>query len=169
MTNKHPSLFTKSGYSNASSPGTASSGSSTNSQCYGQSPDFSVDSLINTLLQVVNGDNFNGPASCNIQFSQTGNSVNNRCKDCLDAVCDLCSSNRLLVGITSKSALNNWNCIFYNFVNSDLKIVIYLESWFLVLILMYKCLYHIIKLTWNEGFYIINSLLIVATKTKKDI
>ncbi|CAK9821320.1 E3 ubiquitin-protein ligase TRIM71 [Anthophora retusa] len=97
MTNKFPWQFIKSGYSNASSPGTGSSGSSTNSQCYGQSPDDpSVDSLLNSLLQVVNGDNFNGPASCNIQFSQTGSYINNRCKDCIDIACDSCSTARLL-------------------------------------------------------------------------
>ncbi|CAL7933931.1 unnamed protein product [Xylocopa violacea] len=95
--NKFPWQYIKSGYSNASSPGTASSGSSTYSQCYGQSPDdLSVDSLISTLLQVVNSDHLNGPASCNIQFSHTGSSTNNRCKACFDAVCDSCSSNRLL-------------------------------------------------------------------------
>lgn len=95
MSNKFPWQFIKSGYSNASSPSTASSGSSTNSQCYGQSSDdLSVDSLINSLLEVVNGDNFNGPAS--LQFSQTGNSTNNICKDCIDTVCDTCASGQLL-------------------------------------------------------------------------
>ena len=97
MTNKLPWQYIKSGYSNASSPCTGSSGSSTNSQCYGQSPDdLSVDSLIHSLLQVVNGDNFNGPASCNIQFSHTGYSTSNRCKDCINAVCNSCSANRHL-------------------------------------------------------------------------
>ncbi|XP_012137564.2 tripartite motif containing 71 protein wech isoform X2 [Megachile rotundata] len=96
MTHRYPWTFSTSGYSNSSSPGTASSGSSTNSQCYGQSPDdLSVDSLINSLLQVVNGDNFSGPVSCNIQFSQNGNSTN-RCRDCIDAVCDSCSPSRFL-------------------------------------------------------------------------
>ncbi|KZC05362.1 Tripartite motif-containing protein 71 [Dufourea novaeangliae] len=94
MTNKFPWQYIKSGYSNTSSPGTASSGSSTNSQCYGQSPDdLSVDSLINSLLQVVNGDSFNRPSSS--QFSHTGNSITG-CKDCIDTICDSCSSSQLL-------------------------------------------------------------------------
>ncbi|XP_078035395.1 tripartite motif containing 71 protein wech [Augochlora pura] len=74
-----PWQFTRSGYSDASSPVTGSSGSSTNSQGYGQSPDdLSVDSLINSLLQVVNGDNFNGLTSRH--FSQA--------RDCVDAIAD---------------------------------------------------------------------------------
>ncbi|XP_031848095.1 tripartite motif containing 71 protein wech isoform X2 [Nomia melanderi] len=97
MTNKSPWQCAKSGYSNASSPGTASSGSSTNSQCYGQSPDdLSLDSLINSLLQVVNGDNFNGPTSS--QFSHSRNSIN-KCRDCADTICDTCSSGQLLNAI----------------------------------------------------------------------
>ncbi|XP_076631105.1 tripartite motif containing 71 protein wech isoform X2 [Colletes latitarsis] len=94
VSNKFPWQFVKSSYFNASSPGTVSSGSSTNSQCCRQSPDdLSVDSLINSLLQVVNGDILNRSTSS--QFSQTGNSINNECKDCLDTICDSCSAGQL--------------------------------------------------------------------------
>ncbi|XP_076293737.1 tripartite motif containing 71 protein wech isoform X2 [Lasioglossum baleicum] len=93
MTNRYPWQCTGSGNSDASSPGTASSGSSTNSQCYGQSPDdLSVDSLINSLLQVVNADAFNG-AACS-QFPHTSNFFN-RCKDCIDTICDSCRAESL--------------------------------------------------------------------------
>ncbi|XP_076651372.1 tripartite motif containing 71 protein wech isoform X1 [Halictus rubicundus] len=88
MANKFPWQCMGSGNSDASSPGTASSGSSTNSQCYGQSPDdLSVDSLINSLLQVVNADTFNGPACSQFPHSR---SFMNRCKDCIDTMCDSC-------------------------------------------------------------------------------
>ncbi|KAG7202390.1 hypothetical protein KM043_018707 [Ampulex compressa] len=93
--NKSPWQFIKSGYSSASSPGTASSGSSTNSQCYGRSPDdLSVDSLINSLLQVVHGDNFGGCVPCDVGFSQTGSLSSGRCRDCTDTLCDSCMPTR---------------------------------------------------------------------------
>lgn len=99
MTNKFPWQFIKSSYSSASSPSTASSGSSTNSQCYGRSPDdLSVDSLINSLLQVVNGDDFGGSLSCGMGFSKAG-SFSQRCKNCTDTLCDSCASNQLLSSI----------------------------------------------------------------------
>ena len=79
--------------SNASSPGT---GSSEDNNYQIQSDELGVDSLISTILQVVNGD-FNGPIFRNIQFSQVKNF--HRCKDCTDAVCTSCSTNQLLVSI----------------------------------------------------------------------
>ncbi|KAG9429711.1 E3 ubiquitin-protein ligase TRIM71 isoform X1 [Apis mellifera carnica] len=101
--------FAKSGYSNASSPDT-SSGSSSNSQCCSQSPEnFNVDSLINTLLQVVNSDTFNPPNSNAIQLSQHGMASNNRCSDCTDTLCNSCS-NRVL----NPPELNQENEYNYN-------------------------------------------------------
>ncbi|XP_043510560.1 E3 ubiquitin-protein ligase TRIM71-like [Frieseomelitta varia] len=74
--------------SNASSPGT---GSSEDSNYQIHSDEFGVDSLLSTILQVVNGD-FNVPTSRNTQFSQFRDSFHSRCKDCIDSICS-CSTN----------------------------------------------------------------------------
>lgn len=91
-TNKSPWQFVKSGYSSASPAGTASPGSSPNSQCYGHSSDdLSVDSLISSLLQVVNGDSYSGNSiPCDVRFSQRGGGFTNRCRDCADGLCESC-------------------------------------------------------------------------------
>lgn len=103
MTNKHPWQCQGSGNSDASSPGTASSGSSSNSQCYGHSPeDLSVDSLINSLLQVVNADVYNG-AACS-QFPTASSFLNHRCKDCIDTICDSCRAESLGFGKQTNQA-----------------------------------------------------------------
>ncbi|XP_012284097.1 E3 ubiquitin-protein ligase TRIM71 isoform X2 [Orussus abietinus] len=90
MVNNSPWQNIGSGYSSASPPGTASSGSSTNSQCYGKSPDeLSVDSLISSLLQVVNSENF---GTCGPCFPSNGNFGGIRSHECNDPFCDTCLS-----------------------------------------------------------------------------
>ncbi|XP_033330864.2 tripartite motif containing 71 protein wech isoform X1 [Megalopta genalis] len=71
--------YVRARYSDPGSPVTGSSGSSINSQGYGHSPeDLSIDSLINSLLKVVNVDNFNEPTSRQYSYA----------KDCVDTIGD---------------------------------------------------------------------------------
>lgn len=112
-TNKSPWQFVKSGYSSASPVGTASPGSSPNSQCYGHSSDdLSVDSLISSLLQVVNGDSYSSNSiPYDVRFSQTGG-FTNRCRDCADGLCESCllgrqSSHLGLNQMTEQNTIQN--------------------------------------------------------------
>ncbi|KAK0092765.1 hypothetical protein PV326_000646 [Microctonus aethiopoides] len=77
-----------------SSPGTASTGSSANSHCYGRSPEDSinVDSLINNLLQTVTCDD-NGSLGDRAHNSSSSFG-NHQCHNCVDSYCELCSPQR---------------------------------------------------------------------------
>lgn len=105
----------KSGHSNTSSLCTGSPGSSVNSQAMRKLPEnVNMDSLLTSLLQVMNSDNFNASLVSNIQIPQNGAASSIRCND-NDSNCP----SRRLVSIflfinSVQFALEGYYCYYYN-------------------------------------------------------
>lgn len=90
----------RSGYSSTSPPGTASSGSSPNSHCYDRTPEESVDSLITSLLQIINSEDFGN--NCELRLPSPNHyAAEPRCRDCTDIPCECCSKLYAMVSLMS--------------------------------------------------------------------